>query len=326
MPKPTAAVHALEAYLRRCDRAPFPEPDEVLALSHAEQAVLVVEVVRRRVADGGHGPGPYFALEKVEGAILEGVPELPLPQLCTLLRTLGGAQGLCGYYWKAAWMHAQQQIARAGIAPELHDALRAMQPAMACHTADKNARERIDLVLWFEQHLPIDPSRDATAVIKRDLRAMSAKLRTTWTKLLEHAQSCDRGEPNATWLTKADKHRERVGRDALHDRTLGWLRELDAMPGQPTLAPGGVDALRGLLFFATLVRSDELDAVIRRLAARRWSRSRDWSPRHDRFVGALAYALGRASRDAATRATLEALQRSFGRTTAKYAIANALAT
>lgn len=324
MAKPTPAERVLGAYLARARTQPFPEPDEILTLPPAEQATLVVEVVRRRIADGGYGPGPYFALEKVEGAILLGLPALPLPQLCALIRTLGTAKGICGYHWKAAWNHAAKQIRRAGIDPELHDALRTMQPAMTSHTSDKSAREKIDLVLWFEQHLPIDPQRDATGVIKRDLRAMPAKLRATWTKLLEHAQTCDRGEPTAGWIAKAEHLADRLGRAALRDRLLAWLREIDALTEQPRLAPGGVDVLRGLVFFATLVRTAELDAVLRSLAARRWSRARDWSPRHDRFVGALAYALGSAGKHATTRATLEALQRSFGRTTAKYAIANAI--
>ena len=60
-----------------------------------------------------------------------------------------------------------------------------------------------------------------------------------------------------------------------------------------------------------------------RLAEQPHARGRaNWSPRHDRFVGSLAWALGRVGHPR-TSVILDALEKRFGRTTAKYAITNA---
>ena len=320
------AHQALQRYLKghpiaSANAAP---PDELLALAEDERATLLVDVLRMRSEDGGYGPGPFFSLEVVERALWASLREMPLPQLCAALVELGGVQGMCGYDWKAAWNHAKKRIRKKGIEPELYGALRVMQPAMGSHQSDRNAAIAMDLVLWFETHLPLDEQADATACIKRDLRAMGDKERKAWQKLLEHAQSCDRAEPSEGWLSKAPQLADSVGREAFQQRLQAWLGTISRRDKAPAVAPGGVDVLRGLVWHTTWISNDAIDEAVRRLAALPFKRGAGWSPRHDRWVGAIAYALGKQNTPEVTKPLLIELQRRFGKTTAKYAIDGAL--
>jgi hypothetical protein len=218
-----------------------------------------------------------------------------------------------------------KKIARSGIDPALYDGLRAMQPAMTAHTSDKNARIAIDRALWFETHLPIDPAGCASGVVKRDLRSLPARDSKAWSGLLAHGMLGVHAEPRPTWVKRADLLVAKIGSDSALERVCAWLGELGDRPAL-RFEPAGADVTRSLVWIGAMQRNERFDAAVVRIADRPWARTKQnhWSPRHDRLVGALAYALGLQPHAIAVP-IVRALASSFGRTTARYPIARILA-
>jgi hypothetical protein len=143
-----------------------------------------------------------------------------------------------------------------------------------------------------------------------------------WVKLLEHGQSASRGEPNEPWLRKAEPLIAKVGREQLRARWTAWASAIAGLD-TPQFSVGGAETLRGLVWHGTLVRDEVLDDAVRRLAEHDWRRGKSWRPQHDRFIAALAYALGAQPPELAASIVL-GWRTKFGRTTARYAIENAL--
>lgn len=297
----------------------LPTADELLAqlrrLPDDERAALLVEVVQR-------GPGYRY----IEDALTKSFRAFPEEQLCALMLHITRQRAVCASPWGFAWSHAQKHIKKSGISPPLHDALRAMQTVMYMHASDKNANIAIDRALWFETHLPIDLTACASGVVRRDLRGMHPDALRSWKALLEHGMAQNRGEPKELWVTKATPLLEQVGQDTFVASWREWQRALIKLAGgRPlVLTPAGADAIRALVWYGTLARTDDIDHGVAALAALPWARKKPWSPRHDRMVGGLAYAVGKL-RPTVARPILDAFSPKFGKTTAKYAIESALA-
>ncbi|UJR83219.1 hypothetical protein [Sandaracinus amylolyticus] len=292
-----------------------PEPVELLALSPAERLAIATEAVAMQQGR----TGDYLGLSHVERAMIQSlVPdETPTEALATYLAMLGGGSGICGHEWRAGWDLARRKITRAGIEPALYDGLRAMQPAMTSHQSDKNARIAIDRALWFEAHVPVDLDACASGVVKRDLRAMPRQERKAWERLVAHGMVGTHAEPKPTWQKKADALIDKLGRETVQHRVSAWLSELGVRPVL-RFEPAGADVLRGLVWIGATHRGDKFDAAVVRIADRTWPRAKadHWSPRHDRLVGALAYALGLQPNGIAVP-VVRALAARFRRTTAR---------
>jgi len=315
----------LDAYLARCHelptgtRPPRP-PAELGELSVAERSALVADLIARHRAGEYRGPA-YFAAEAAWGWLLESLTPMSGEPLHALLHAIGATRGyLCGYPWRFAWEQAQAVIAQHGITPELHDALRAMQASMKVHQSDKHAAVAIDRALFFERFSRLDPDANAADVVRRDLRTMPPAAAKPWEKLLAHGMSGSQAEPKATWRTKAARLASKAPDfDARAWKWLGEVAEQDVL----RTTPAGADALRALLWTAA-ERDGASREIVAALAAKPYRRGNAWSPRHDRYVGAIAWAVGVLRPDGA-RPLLDALHARFGRTTAKYAIEGAVA-
>jgi hypothetical protein len=314
---------ALDRYLHACERLPTgtraPDPPaDITAFPEAERGAMVADLIAEHRA-GRYGGPAYFGAERAWGQLLVSLEPLSEDVLCVLLRAIGGTGAyLCGYPWRYAWDEAKKRIVAHGISRELHGALRAMQPAMRVHQSDKNAAIAIDRALYFESFSKLDPTRDAGHLVLAGLRAMSPADRGPWEALVVHGMDASRAEPKDSWKAKAEKLSKKV-RDL--DATLAaWLRDVGALP---TLAfsAAGADVLRGLVWLRA--PRPRPPAAIVSLAAREWKRRKAgehaWTPRHDRMVGALAWAAG-IVKPAKGAAILDALAARFGKTTAKYAI------
>ncbi len=231
----------------------------------------------------------------------------------------------CGAPWSEAWGTAQKLIKKHGVLPPLYDALRAMQPVMNSHGSDKNARVAIDRALYFETHLPIDLAACAAGVVKRDMRTMDGLDAAAWQGLLALGMGAQHAEPKATWVTKTGTAIAKLGHDELRTRLGGWLEQIGTRTTL-ALSPAGADAARTLVWLAVYLDGVDAHAALFSLAGRDWTRGPTWGPRHDRFVGALAYALGETrSRPAEARIAVDKLEPRFRHSTARYAIVGALA-
>ncbi len=241
-------------------------------------------------------------------------------EVAELARAIGGTGGhLCGYPWRLAWTEARRVINSVGISRALHDALREMQSSMNVHRSDKNAAVAIDRALFFETFTPLDPSCWAGDVLRRDLRAMSETAARRWRDLLLAGMEVDRAEPKPTHAAKLEKLADKV--DDFDVRAHGWLDEVASLD-EWVLSAAGADAVRALIW-GRIPRPDPPRSALLRLASRPWKRARGWTPRHDRMVGGIAWALG-VLQIPERVALLEQLQQRFGRTTARYAIQAAL--
>lgn len=316
----------LDAYLASARGRTGPEiaaPSELLALPPAERLAAATAAAAMLAT----APRDWIALARVERDLLSSLraEETPSEPLALYLATLGRVGGVCGHPWDAAWKIARSKITRSGIDPVLHDGLRALQPAMTAHQSDKNARIAIDRALWFEAHLPIDVDSCASGIVKRDLRNLPSRSRKAWERLLAHGMIGTHAEPKPSWPKKADALVEKVGPDEVRARVCGWLAEIGT---RRTLRfeAAGADVARGLVWIGAMHRDDSFDAAVVAIADREWTRSsRDgWSPRHDRFVGALVYAIGLQPYGIAVP-IVRALEPRFRRTTARYPIERVLA-
>jgi hypothetical protein len=317
MPEPTQELY--EAYV---DAERMRQKDEaaelrarMLALPRAERLVLAAEIIAR--AHDSHGVAAALLASVRRGA-------LPVPELAGVLRALGQSRLLCTQPWREAWSLAKRHIGTNGVDPILYDGLRAMQPAMIQHGSDKNARIAIDRVLWFATHLPLDEGQCASAVIAHDLRALTATASARWTQLLLELMLASNAEPSERVIQKARASAETIGVDGVRESAKRWLVALSERESL-RFSPAGADATRAVVWLGAQLRDSEIDAAIVRLVDRRWPRSRavDWSPRHDRFVGALVYAVG-MQEPTTSRPIVLALEPTFGRTTAKYVISRVL--
>jgi hypothetical protein len=294
--------------------------DELVTLSTEARVQVIAHLVRQHHAGAYRGTAAHAAQHAWE-ALLASLDEVEGKDLSALIHAVAATGPcVCMYPWRECWELAERVIAREGIGPELHDALRSMQAVMNVHRSDKNAAIAIDQTLFFEHFSELDTSRCAADRVRRDLRAMPFEQARAWEKLLLHGMAASQAEPKPSWSARADALARRI--DDVNVRAREWLAEIAAV--EPlTLRAAGADALRALLWVAT-PRDDPPTEPIVALATKPYRRGRTWTPRHDRYVGALAWALG-VTRPAGAVAMLSDLHARFGRTTAKYAITGALA-
>ncbi|MBN8615047.1 MAG: hypothetical protein J0L92_30905 [Deltaproteobacteria bacterium] len=313
---------ALEALLARPYRWGAPVEVGVLGdLAERDRLLAVAECIR--IVETRAGDARSSHAQALHHALMGTVHQrnVDLEGLCEVLTAIGSTRHVCGYAWPHAWKLAQALIKRGDLGPDLYAALRAMQPAMNDHGSDKHARIAIDRELFFERHLPLDVAQCAGAILKASLRAMPDDQRRRWQGLLHHGMSGQHAEPKPTWMRKLEGLTNAVGADVLV-QTRAWISEAARLE-TVTLSAAGADALRAVVWITIELGDSSAGEDLARLAEQPHARGRaHWSPRHDRFVGSLAWALGRVGHPR-TSEILDALEKRFGRTTAKYAITNA---
>jgi hypothetical protein len=320
------ATALLDGYLARCaaqptgTAAPAP-PLELAAFPLEERMAMALGVMAAHRAGDYRGPA-WFGAEKVWSLLLASVERVPTPELLALLHAVAATGTyLCGYPWRYAWEHAQAEIRERGISRPLHDALRAMQGSMRVHTSDKNAALQIDRALYFETFSALDPAADVADVVRAALRALPADRAAAWQVLLLHGMNGTGKEaPTPTCERRAEPLVRALGTD--FDATAArWLAEV-AGAAEIRLSRAGAEALRALVWATARRPSPPVDALVA-MAQRPWRRGPSWSSRHERFVGAIAWALALA-RPATGLGALRDLDERFGRTSAKDAIGRAL--
>ena len=133
----------------------------------------------------------------------------------------------------------------------------------------QTARRRLAVMLWHDPHDEIDPKRCWSEVIRRDLRASPEPERRLWSAAFRSIVVSDSTEPPKSFQKTAESHIAAIGAGPFRDRLGQWFVPFRAAePVRLTMV--GSHMLKGLLWYARLVRDESIDAAVLSLLNTKW--------------------------------------------------------
>ncbi|MBV9583264.1 MAG: hypothetical protein JO213_00080 [Alphaproteobacteria bacterium] len=169
------------------------------------------------------------------------------------------------------------------LSPALADELRRYQAGLAGGAGKMKYQNQsgyqvavahIHLLLWHDEHDPLDPARCWSDIARRDLRSMGEAQRAAWKALFRHIKGNAPVRPAKGWITEAEKRLAQVGHQNFLDRLNAWLAPFQSAQPQ-ALSVAGSHVLRGLLWYAALTRDPALGAVVLTLLDAKWKAKRN---------------------------------------------------
>lgn len=138
----------------------------------------------------------------------------------------------------------------------------------------QSLRQTLHVLLWLDEWEPLDPSRCWSECIRRDLRAMTGERRARWRRLLSHIRGNAPKRMPAGWAREAEARLAAVGLEDFKEQfALWWAPFRSAQPLPLTVA--GSHVLKGLLWFASLTRDDEVREIALWLLDVAWKQKRN---------------------------------------------------
>ncbi|MBV9152219.1 MAG: hypothetical protein JO204_10645 [Alphaproteobacteria bacterium] len=132
----------------------------------------------------------------------------------------------------------------------------------------------VHMLLWHDEHDPLDPARCWSDIVRGDLRSMSEAQRAAWKALFRHIKGNTPAKPAKGWITEAEKRLAQVGHQNFLDCLNAWLAPFQSAHPQ-ALSVAGSHVLRGLLWYAALTQDPGLGAVVLTLLDAKWKAKRN---------------------------------------------------
>jgi hypothetical protein len=144
-------------------------------------------------------------------------------------------------------------------------------------------------LLWFDTTTPVNEKACWSALIQKDLRAMTNARRRGWIALLRNVPLAPAAQPSKKWLKPAAKLLKDVGTEDFRDRVRAWFEPFrDARPLKLTLP--GRDMLAALFWYAHLAQDAGTDEALLWYATAKWKTQADLG-RTARLLPVWVYAL-----------------------------------
>jgi hypothetical protein len=136
------------------------------------------------------------------------------------------------------------------------------------------AAAHVHMLLWHDETDPLDPARCWSDGVLRDLRAMTGERKAHWKALFRHIKGNAPAKPAKGWIKEAEKRLAAVGREDFSNRVRAWLEPFRG-PEPQRLSVAGSHVLRGLLWYAALVRDPDLAEAALVLLDATWKAKRN---------------------------------------------------
>jgi hypothetical protein len=130
------------------------------------------------------------------------------------------------------------------------------------------------MLLWLDEWERLDPSRCWSECIRRDLRAMAGDRQARWRRLLYHIRGNAPKNMPAGWAREAETWLAAVGpADFKEQFTVWWAPFRSGEPLPLTVA--GSHVLKGLLWYASLTRDEDVKQIALWLLDVKWRQKRN---------------------------------------------------
>jgi hypothetical protein len=138
----------------------------------------------------------------------------------------------------------------------------------------QSLRQTLHVLLWLDEWERLDPSRCWSECVRRDLRAMTGERQSGWRRLMYHIRGNVPKNMPAGWAREAEELLARVGLQDFKEQFALWWAPFRS--GQPLpLSVAGSHVLKGLLWYASLTRDEEVKEIALWLLDVKWKQKRN---------------------------------------------------
>jgi hypothetical protein len=175
--------------------------------------------------------------------------------------------------------YASEYLKSHDLTADLCRSLRTFQASLreemsAGQAAMQSLRQQLHMLLWLDEWEPLDPARCWSECIRRDFRAMTGDRRLKWRALLKHLRGNAPTRMPASWAREAEARLADVGLDDFRQQLSIWFAPFRS--GEPLpLSVAGSHVLKGLLWYASLTRDDDVKETALGLLHVKWKQKRN---------------------------------------------------
>jgi hypothetical protein len=175
--------------------------------------------------------------------------------------------------------YASEYLKTQDLTADLCGSLRVFQASlredMSCgQAAMQSLRQQLHVLLWLDEWDRLDPARCWSECIRRDYRGMIGDRRINWRRLLKHLRGNAPTRMPASWAREAEARLADVGLDDFRQQFSVWFAPFRS--GEPLpLSVAGSHVLKGLLWFASLTRDDDVKESAMGLLEVKWKQKRN---------------------------------------------------
>jgi hypothetical protein len=171
-----------------------------------------------------------------------------------------------------------EYLRRDDLTPALCTSLRGFKSSLRIEgstgqAAMQSLLQTLHMLLWLDEWEPLDPARCWSESVRRDFRAMTGERRKRWRRLLKHLRgNAPRRIPDG-WAREAAPLLADVGLEEFHAQFTTWWAPFRSDQPLP-LSVAGSHVIKGLLWYASLTRDDEIRETALWLLDVKWKQKR----------------------------------------------------
>ena len=174
--------------------------------------------------------------------------------------------------------YVTEYLKKNDLTKELCDSLRTfndnVRTDVSGMAALQSLKQRLHMLLWLDEWEPLNPARCWSECIRRDFRLMAGDRRIQWRRLLAHLRGNAPPRMPAGWARDAEQYLAAVGIDDFRQQLGMWFAPFRS--GEPLpLSVAGSHVLKGLIWYASLTRDDEVRDIALWLLDVKWKQKRN---------------------------------------------------